>query len=77
MGITRFGDHERASLGDAAERSQSGYLQSRYPLLSCNHSLKDITEDNFGYCFGVTSDQIPFEAELWYDHNPETNTCRR
>ena len=46
MGITRFGDHERASLGDAAERSQSGYLQSRYPLLSCNHSLKDITEDN-------------------------------
>ena len=72
MGITRFGDHERASLGDAAERSQSGYLQSRYPLLSCNHSLKDITEDNFGYCFGVTSDQIPFEAELWYDHNPET-----
>ncbi len=72
MGITRFSDYAGNTSGDESQISGSGYLQSRYPLLSCNHSLKDITEDNYGYCFGVTSDQIPFEAELWYDHDPET-----
>lgn len=72
MGITRFSNYAGDASDDQTKQCASGYLQSRYPLLVCNHSLKEITEDNYGYCYGVTSDQIPFEAELWYEHKPET-----
>ena len=72
MGITTFSDYAGDSSVEQTKQRKSGYLQSRYPLLVCNHSLKGVTEDNYGYCYGVTSDQIPFEADLWYEHNPET-----
>lgn len=49
-----------------------GFYQSDYPNLCCNHSLTDISELNYGYCYGVSKDNIPFEAELWYGESPQT-----
>lgn len=57
---------------DNEDYAISGFMQSRYPLIRCNHSLSNIDSDNYGYAYGVTKDQIPFEAELWYGHNPES-----
>ncbi len=41
------------------------HIQSRFPLLCCNHNINDVEENNYGYAYGVTIEQIPFEAEIW------------
>ena len=40
------------------------YIQTEKPFPICNHT-QGITSVNLGYCQGVTSDGMPFEAELW------------
>lgn len=51
-----------------------GYFQSRFPMIFCNHSISDVSKNNLGYTYGVTVDQIPFEAELWKTDNSRSVT---
>ncbi|MCR4892750.1 MAG: hypothetical protein K5989_11290 [Lachnospiraceae bacterium] len=72
MNIAFFENYVENLPDDGEPIEITGFMQSRYPLLHCNHSLENIDSDNYGYAFGVTKDQIPFEAELWYGHDPES-----
>lgn len=66
--FTKFKQEKQSLANDGT----SGFMQSIYPHIRCNHSPENINDDNYGYCFGITKDSIPFEAELWYDHDPES-----
>ena len=72
MKIKEFDDYIDELPDDGNIDRPDGFIQSHYPLIHCNHSLEDIDSDNYGYAYGITKDQIPFEAELWYGHNPES-----
>lgn len=46
-------------------------LEKNFPI--CNHT-QSIDSSNLGYCQGVGSDGIPFEAELWKNDNEKALT---
>lgn len=41
-----------------------GYYETKYDFPVCNHK-EHITDDNIGYAVGITSDGVPFEAEIY------------
>jgi len=43
--------------------NKSGNKKLKYEFPVCNHT-KDLSEENIGYTIGVTSDGVPFEAEI-------------
>ncbi len=63
-----YDDMEYYDEDDEEEYEPAGHLQSRFPFLACNHSFEKADKYNYGYTYGVTGDEIPFEAELWEDN---------
>ena len=43
----------------------NGYIESSYRKILCNYSLENIGVNNIGYSYGVISDGVPFDAEIW------------
>lgn len=47
---------------------------SRFPYIQYNFSPNNVGEENIGYAYGVTMDEIPYMAEKW-DYDDEVNVC--
>lgn len=62
--LDTFGDRIEA-LEKETTTVSFAFQESSFHRPICNHSINDISSDNIGYTFGIFSDGVPFEADLW------------